>query len=161
MIFGCDICRGRIWTPNHMKPYNMINTHILYFTKYPVTSFYDVQSLLYYTSVCSTRHSDIYIACVYIYGAFQHQLQDSGITFQSLPHSDRHSDVSAPASGKLPVRKAICKPQAQVVKKNVWKAHHGGIYRRSGTNTLSISLNADHAERRQLQLEARRKSPRP
>jgi len=79
----------------------MINTHILYFTKYPVTSFYDVQSLLYYISVCSTRHSDIYIACVYIYGAFQHQLQDSGITFQSLPHSDRHSDVSAPSVWKI------------------------------------------------------------
>ena len=66
-----------------------------------------------------------------------------------------------PASRKSPAHKAIYKPPAQVVKKNIWKACHGGIYKPPGANAPPIPPNADHVERRRLQLEARRVRPTP
>ena len=60
-----------------------------------------------------------------------------------------------PASRKSLAYKAIHTPQTRVVKKNIWKAHSGGIYKRPGANAPPIRPNAGHAERRQLQLEAR------
>jgi len=84
-----------------MKPCNVVSTHTLCFAKYPVTSFHDAQSFLHCPYVCSTRHPDIYIACVHLHGAFQHRPQASEITSQSPPHSDRHSGLSAPNIWKI------------------------------------------------------------
>ena len=84
-----------------MKTCNVASARTLCFTKHPVTSFHDAQYLLHCTSVCSTRQPDLYITCIYIYGAIQHRSQASGISFRSPPHSNGHSGVSAPSVSKI------------------------------------------------------------
>ena len=79
-----------------------------------------------------------------------------------LPLTPTATPVSLPpASRKSPAQKVTRKPRARVVKKNVWKAHRGGIYKRPGANAPPIPFNASHAERRGLQLEAWRKRSTP
>jgi len=159
-MFSID-CRDRIWNSDHIKLYNVASAHTLYFPNIPLhhSMMPNLSSII---CLFAPRGSPTSTSPAFT------SIELSNIDPRLLELSLNLSLtltatlVSLPsASQKLLTRKAICKPHAQVVKKNVWKVHRGGIYKWSGVNAPPIPSNASHANRRWLQLEVQWKSPHP